>query len=160
MIDDTRLDLARRAIEQAYQQLVEGDLDYAIALYQDSIELYPTAEAHTLLAQAYGAQGRWEDAIEEGMRAIALDPDFGNPYNDIGAYLIAMDCWESAIDWLEKAIHAPRVEHPAYAHLNLARVYKHFGQDIKALRAFKSAWEAEQYLPALDEYQALAGKLN
>jgi Tfp pilus assembly protein PilF len=160
MIDETRFDLARRAIERAAQKLQLGDLDSAIALYQDAIRLHPTAEAHTLLAQAYGALGLYEDAIEEGMRAIALDPDYGNPYNDIGAYLMAMDCWEAALEWLEKALHAPRSEHPAYPYMNLARVYLHFKQEIRALRAFRNAWEAENYLPALDAYEELAGKLN
>lgn len=160
MIDETRFDLARRAIERATQELSMGDLDSAIALYQDAISLHPTAEAYTLLAQAYGALGLYEDAIEEGMRAIALDPDFGHPYNDIGAYLMAMDCWEAALEWLEKALRAPRSEHPAYPYMNLARVHLHFKQDLKALRAYRNAWEAEHYLPALDAYQELAGKLN
>ena len=30
-------------------------------------------------------------------------PTFGNPYNDIGAYLIAKGELDEAIEWLEKA---------------------------------------------------------
>jgi len=36
----------------------------------------------------YHFQGKLEDAIAECQRAIKIDPDFGNPYNDIGAYMI------------------------------------------------------------------------
>ena len=32
--------------------------------------------------------GKLDEAIEECYKAIDRDPDFGNPYNDIGAYLI------------------------------------------------------------------------
>jgi hypothetical protein len=32
--------------------------------------------------------GLTDDAITECHHAIEVDPDFGNPYNDIGAYLI------------------------------------------------------------------------
>ena len=35
--------------------------------------------------------GQLDEAIEECHRAIRTDPDFGNPYNDIGAYLIELN---------------------------------------------------------------------
>ena len=38
-----------------------------------------------------------------------MDPDFGNPYNDIGAYLIEMGRLDEAIPWLEKATLRPAV---------------------------------------------------
>ena len=47
--------------------------------------------------------GRLEEAIEECHKAIAVDPTFGNPYNDIGAYLIEMGRLDEAIPWLERA---------------------------------------------------------
>ena len=38
------------------------------------LELYPTAEAHTLLGWTYHFQGRLDDAIAECKRAIEIDP--------------------------------------------------------------------------------------
>lgn len=160
-IEQTAIERARRMFERAFEQHSAGQLDTAIELYQASISIYPTPEAHTHLGWAYGMQNRYEDAIEECTRAIALDPDYGNPYNDIGAYLIAMECWEAAIEWLEKAIHASRYDNRALPYMNLARVYLHFGQDLKALKAFRQAYEADPtHLPALYGYQHLLGKLN
>ncbi|NIO09761.1 MAG: tetratricopeptide repeat protein, partial [Deltaproteobacteria bacterium] len=46
---------------------------------------FPTAEAYTFLGWTYSFMGQLNEAIEECQRAITLDPDFGNPYNDIGA---------------------------------------------------------------------------
>src|SRR5580658_7289495 len=74
-------------LQDAYQAQMEGDYDRAVELYQSSLELHPTAEAYTFLGWTYHFQGRIEDAIAECKRAIEVDPEFGNPYNDIGAYL-------------------------------------------------------------------------
>ena len=54
-------------------------------------------------AGRYSFQGRPDDAIAECKIAIAVDPDFGNPYNDIGAYLIELGREEEAVTWLERA---------------------------------------------------------
>src|SRR5712692_7637543 len=81
---------AWEVLQDAYQAQMEGDYERAVELYQTSLELHPTAEAHTFLGWTYHFQGRIEEAITECKRAIELDPDFGNPYNDIGAYLIKL----------------------------------------------------------------------
>ncbi|MGB7435418.1 MAG: tetratricopeptide repeat protein, partial [Candidatus Acidiferrum sp.] len=78
---------AWEVLQDAYQAQMEGDYDRAVELYQSSLDLHPTAEAHTFLGWTYHFQGKLLDAIAECKRAIELDPDFGNPYNDIGAYL-------------------------------------------------------------------------
>ena len=46
-------------------------------------------------------------------------PTFGNPYNDIGAYLIEKGDLDEAIPWFQKAMQARRYESPAFPHLNL-----------------------------------------
>lgn len=45
-----------------------------------SIEFYRTAAAYTFLGWRYSFQDRYDDAIEECLRGIALDPDFDNPH--------------------------------------------------------------------------------
>ncbi len=158
---ETNIDIARRLLEEGYQLQEDGQLDEAIRLYQVSINFHPTAEAHTCLAKAYSAQGRFDDAIAECRNAIEVDPSLGDSYNDIGAYLIELQRWEEAVKWLRKAIDAPRYDHRARPYMNLARIYTHRGQYLRALRAYKYAWEAEpSYIPALDAYQLLLCKLN
>ena len=85
---DPRYDLAMELFQKAYQMQMQGELDLAIRFYKRSIELHPTAEAHTFLGWTYRFQGKLDEAIAECEKAIAVDPTFGNPYNDIGAYLI------------------------------------------------------------------------
>src|SRR5260370_24422601 len=100
---------------------MEGAYDQAVELYQSSPELHPTAEAHTFLGWTYHFQGRVDEAIAECKRAIELDPEFGTPYNDIGAYLIELGRFEEAIPWLERATEAPHYEPPHLPHSNLRR---------------------------------------
>ena len=88
---------------------------------------FPTAEAYTFRGWAYQSFGRTDDAIEECKRAIQVDPDFGNPYNDIGAYLIAKGELDEAIEWLEKAKLAPKYEPRHFPFMNLGRLYAQKG---------------------------------
>ncbi len=118
---------AQQAMEyfrQAYQRQSEGEYREAIELYTRSLECIPSAEAYTFRGWAHSLLEEYEEAIEDCKRAIEVDPDFGNPYNDIGAYLIETGHHDEAIPWLEKAIVAPRYEARCYAHYNLGRVYE------------------------------------
>ena len=146
---------------KGYKAQVKGDLDEAIACYKKSIEFFPTAEAHTFLGWTYSFKGDYEAAVRECQIAIEVDPDFGNPYNDIGAYLIELRRYEEAIPWLKKAMEAKRYEPRHYPHTNLARVYVKQGKPHDAIRELKRALELEpQYKPAAVELHRLLGTLN
>ena len=146
---------------QAYSQQMAGELAQAVALYQASIETLPTAEAHTFLGWTYSFLGRYEDAIAECQKAIEIDPDFGNPYNDIGVYLLDLGKPREAISWLSKATQAARYEAPHYPWLNLGRVYEKIGPWTEALRCYRRALEIEPDYPAAKEaLRALLAHLN
>jgi len=125
--------------ERAYAHQRNGDLEKAIELYKESIAILPTAEAHTFLGWTYSFQNRYDEAIEECHRAIAIDPDFGNPYNDIGAYLIEKGLLDEGIPWLEKATVAPRYENYCFPHFNLGRIYERKRRWAKAMECYRDA---------------------
>src|SRR5574341_2293345 len=138
-------DLRRRALEvweRAYARQMRGELDEAIRLYQESLAIYPTAEAHTFLGWTYSFQGRLDEAIAECHKAIAVDPDFGNPYNDIGVYLMQKGDLDGAIPWLEKAKKAPRYEPRQFPYMNLGRIHLRRGQWTEALRELEAGVRA------------------
>jgi len=146
---------------QAYEAQMAGELESAIRLYQESIALDPTAEAHTFLGWTYSFQRRYRDAIAECKRAIEVDPDFGNPYNDIGAYLIELGRWEEAVPWFEKAIDAPRYDPRHFPHFNLARVYIQTYEYGKAVEHLQRALELEpRYGSAEKELRRLLCRMN
>ncbi|HVN63459.1 MAG TPA: tetratricopeptide repeat protein [Candidatus Binataceae bacterium] len=135
-------DRKKRAAElwnAALRFQMTGDLDRAVALYTESIESFPTAEAYTYRGWAYEMMGRLDAAIAECHHAIAADPSFGNPYNDIGAYLIAKGELDAAIEWLEKAKAAPRYEPRHYPSMNLGRIYAAKGMVKRAIEEFTGA---------------------
>lgn len=125
--------------QRAYEQQMKGKLEEAVALYEQSIELFPTAEAHTFLGWTYSFMGRLDEAIEECHRAIRIDPEFGNPYNDIGVYLIEMGQLDEAVPWLQQAMQAKRYECPAFPHMNLGRIHEKKGEWEEAVESFGKA---------------------
>ena len=133
------LSRAWEVLQDAYQAQMEGDYDRAVELYQSSLDLYPTAEAHTFLGWTYHFQGRLDEAIAECKRAIEIDPEFGNPYNDIGAYLIELDRFDEAIPWLDRAVEAARYEPRHFPHYNLGRAYLGKEMYAKAAECFQQA---------------------
>ena len=137
MAEDERVRRAVELFQEAYRRQMEGDLEGAIDCYERSIALHPTAEAHTFLGWTYSFLGRLEDAIAACRAAIAVDPAFGNPYNDIGSYLITLGRVDEAIPWLEQAIAAPRYEPRHYPHCNLGRAFWAKGQLARAAEEFE-----------------------
>jgi Tfp pilus assembly protein PilF len=117
------LQAAWELLKEAYQYQMGGDYDMAVELYKRSLDLHPTAEAFTFLGWTYRFQGKIDDAIAECKKAIQIDPEFGNPYNDIGAYLIEKGEYDEAIPWLERSLQSRRYESYHYPHYNLGRVY-------------------------------------
>ena len=130
---------ATKLWREAYRYQIGGKLDRAIELYRHSIEVYPTAEAHTFLGWAMSFQGRLAEATQECLRAIEIDSDFGNPYNDIGVYLMQQDKLDESISWLEKAKQAKRYEPRQFPFLNLGRIYMRQGRWWQALLEFEGA---------------------
>ena len=142
-------DAARRAFQAAYILQSAGELERSADAYERSLRLEASAEAHTYHGWALSFMGRYDDAIEECKRAITVDPSFGNPYNDIGAYLIELGRLDDAIPWLERAIGASRYCCYFYAHTNLARVYLQKGFREKARKALRLALDVNpEYEPA------------
>jgi tetratricopeptide (TPR) repeat protein len=140
---DPRAEFALKLFQDAYRWQMQGDLDLAAELYRRSIEIYPTAEAHTFLGWTYRHQGRLDDAIEQCKLAIGVDPGFGNPYNDIGAYLIEKGDADGAIPWLELATRAQRYESYHYPWYNLGRAYTAKEMFRRAQECFEHALDIE-----------------
>ena len=158
---DIQQEQAMILLERAYKAQMKGEFGDALVLYKRSVEAFPTAEAYTFWGWTYAMMHRYEEAIEMCHKAIEIDAEFGNPYNDIGSYLIELERWEEAIPWLEKAMVAPRYESRHYPYTNLGRVYEHLGDYKKALAAYDDALAIDPlYLPTSHARRMLIGQLN
>ena len=145
MFDDDVSSAARFAAKQLFHEAYEAQLahDYerAIELYKSSIETYPTAEAHTFLGWVYSFQERYDEAIAECLEAIRVDETLGNPYNDIGSYLLAKGDAYGSVRWFKRALLAPRYESYAFPHFNLGRVYENRRKFLDAAKHYGLALE-------------------
>jgi len=154
----------KQAVElfkKAYELQMSGALEEACDHYKQSIALYPTAEAYTFLGWTYSFMGRYDEAIHECHKAIETDPDFGNPYNDIGAYLIEKGQLDEAIPWLEKAAKAPRYESYCFPHHNLGRIWEKKGEWYRAMEEYQKALKANpDYVLAAKALGRIKGMLN
>ena len=147
--------------QEAYEAQMAGDYDAAIKLYKESIEVFPTAEAYTFLGWTYSFRGDYDLAIAECLAAISVDAAFGNPYNDIGSYLIAKGNFYDCVRWFKLAIEAPRYEARAYPHFNLAFVYEKRGKFLEAAKHYGLAMQEQpNYAQAYRALRNLQQKLN
>lgn len=159
MVSDDVRNEALREFTVAYRCQRADALDQAIFHYKRSIELIPTAEAHTFLGWAYSFQGRLEGAIDECMKAIDLDPSLGNPYNDIGAYLIELGRPQDALEWLSGALKATRYENYSYPHFNLGRAHELLGHIEEARTRYQNSIDEDPaFIPALLALKNLSEK--
>jgi Tfp pilus assembly protein PilF len=146
---------------QAYEQQMAGNYQEAISLYTRSIEAFPTAEAYTFRGWTYSFLGDYERAIAECLQAIKVDPEFGNPSNDIGAYLIEQGKWYAAVSWLEKATVAKRYEARCFPFFNLGRVYERNRNWKRAKECYARAFALNrQYVMALAAVRRLRAMWN
>ena len=134
-----KISLASEYFKKAYDLHLNGKIDDAINNYKLSIEYYPTAKAHTFLGWAYSLHSKYKEAIKECKLAVELDPDFGNPYNDIGSYLTHLNKFDEAISWLEKAIEAVDYDPRHYPYFNLGRIYEKRGDWFTAMKYYEDA---------------------
>jgi len=152
---------AMKYFELGYNYQLGGALDKAVIFYQKSLKIEDTAEGHTFLGWTYSFMNKYEEAIEECLKAIKVDPEFGNPYNDIGSYYISLAKFDEAIPWLKKAKKAKRYASPEFPFVNLGRVYEIQGLFPEAIKEYKKALKINSaYTPAKFALGRLEAYLN
>lgn len=152
---------AMRLFHEAYQAQLAHDYELAIELYMRSINVSPTAEAHTFLGWVYSFQGKYDEAIAECLEAIRVDETLGNPYNDIGSYLLAKGDSYGSERWFKRALLAPRYESYAFPHFNLGRVYESRKRFIEAAKHYGLALEQNpEFTEASVALRRMQAKLN
>ena len=147
---------ANRLFRMAYARQLEGDVERALVLYEKSIRLHASAEAHAYLGWAKSTRGLLEEAIAHCVEAIRLDADFPNAWNDIGAYLIELERPEDALFFLKRATRMKRHPSRCFPHYNLHRAYLALGDRPKAIEHVQAALEADpEFSPAVDALAVL-----
>ena len=152
---------ARKYLEVGLQLVFKGEFEEARTKFKESAKSYRTADALTYWGWMEYQLGNVDDAIKLCKQAIKLDPDFGNPYNDIGSYFVTLGKVEEAIPWFEQAVDCKRYEARHYPHINLGRIFLQKEMPLRALSEFKKALGFSPDDPALiDAVRTLSESLN
>jgi tetratricopeptide (TPR) repeat protein len=114
----------------------QGQLDQAIAEYQEAIRLDPDyAEAHYNLGLAYHKQGKLDDAIAEYKEAIRIDPSMADAHVNLGVAYADQGKLDEAIAAYREALRInPDL---GDAHLNLGLAYHDQGRWDEAISEYK-----------------------
>ena len=156
-MDEFTLKRAEKFMNSGMAAVSRGEVQVARDSFRASAHVLATAEALTFWGWMEHHLGNTQQAIELCKSAIEIDPDFGNPYNDIGSYLVSLGNLDEAVPWLEKAIKASRYEPRHYPHLNLGRIYFSKKSLLLALEHFK---KAQEFVPENLEIHQMIEEIN
>lgn len=117
--------------EKQYEQSIEAF--YRAKNYKD------TAEVNTLIAWCYSFKSDFNKAKNYCLKAIAIDPQYGPPYNDFGNYLLNEGSVDESFKWFELAKRAPNYQNREYPYINAGRAYMLKENYSEALREFSYA---------------------
>lgn len=143
MPDAHSVPTAQNYFDIAFEMQKAGELDKAFYYYGRSLDCVQSPEAYTFMAWVESQRGNLTAAVELCCTAIRFDRDFGNAWNDLGAYLIDLDRAGEAIPYLEQALRCPRYLTYHYAHYNLGRAYEELGDLAMARRKYEDALAEE-----------------
>ncbi len=94
----------RLAIAAFYYRNVTGELDKAIQTDEEEIQSYPSElYGYIRLGVDFSFLGRYEQAKEVTLKALRLDPDHVVPYDNLTAYLLALQQFDGARQIVQEA---------------------------------------------------------
>lgn len=161
-IEQARIEKSKRLLNEGLALVNELKFDLAYEKFSESHKLIGNADALTYKAWMLSIKGDSKTAMDLCLQAIELDPDFGNPYNDIGTILRVQNKSEEAIPWFEKAIKAKRYEPRQFPHINLANIYLERNDLDLAIKQFKMALkydrENNNILKTIEQLEQEVGK--
>ncbi|MBN2372234.1 tetratricopeptide repeat protein [bacterium] len=127
--------------------------------------------AHYCLGISLYFQGKFEEAVLSYQRAIEINPQIPQYYNNIAAACAKLKKWEDVIRYSRTALETPSYSTPEFAYYNLGSAYLNLGKTQEAVESFyKSRTENPQYIDThmqlgkalihLKDFQAAIESLN
>jgi len=131
----------------------------AITLYERTLKFAPnSARINYNLGNEYRAINKYK-AIELYNKAIELNRNYPDPYNNLGLTYIELDKKNEAIKSFKKAIEIDP-EH-AISYYNLANIYAEMGENNEAIRLYKKAIDMNRYyIPAYNNLASIYGSIG
>jgi tetratricopeptide (TPR) repeat protein len=105
---------------------LKGELDQAIAQYQDALDIDPdNAEAHNNLGKALALKGKLDEAIAQYKTALAIQPELATVNQNLGNALLQKGDYDQALACFEKTL--PGISVPVEQWYNLGNDFLRTG---------------------------------
>jgi tetratricopeptide (TPR) repeat protein len=105
-------------LEDAVKQKNKADVE------AEKVQLSPTSEKYLQLSLDYYLDSRYDLSIDVANKALALQPNYAEAYNNIGSAFIALGQFDQAVDALKKALRLRSNYELAKNNLSLAENHK------------------------------------
>jgi tetratricopeptide (TPR) repeat protein len=155
---DTIADVVEVYLHQAQAYYQEHQWDAAIAACQTALQVRPTARAYRIWGNTLQAQGLLIEAMGYYAQALQLAPDSPEIYTNLGSLCARRQDWQTAIDYLQKAI--AKDANFAGAHWNLAKVWQKLAQPEDALPSLATALRLDPSLGTAADHLQVARFLD
>jgi serine/threonine protein kinase/Tfp pilus assembly protein PilF len=94
----------RLQITAQYYELVSGELEKAVQIYQEWAARYPRdAATHNSLGAVYTAQGQHDKALDESRESLQLGKEYGDVYSNLAFSLLAVQQFDEAVQTIRQA---------------------------------------------------------
>jgi tetratricopeptide (TPR) repeat protein len=108
VLKDENLEKMRLLEESSYKNYQSKNYEKAIFELKELIKLYPQKSSgyYNNIGMCYMDQAIYEDAIENFMQSVQIDPKFSTGYNNIGSCYEKMNNIPKAVEYYSKAVEA------------------------------------------------------
>ncbi|WP_123104137.1 tetratricopeptide repeat protein [Acidithiobacillus sulfuriphilus] len=120
-------------------QQTDHPLEAAAAFRRSLAKAGDNAVVYTFYGWALAEAGDHHGAIAACRKAIRLDPEWGQAWNDLGEYLMETGRVDEALFAIRRALKSRSFDSPHLAYMNLARYYLYQGSLRRALGAAEQA---------------------
>lgn len=116
-----------------------GDIERANFYFLKAMEEDENHESLFYLGLIENQDGNYREALSYYYRAILLNPEYGNPCNEIGVILLRHGRDREAVFWLNRSIRCAINDAPHIPLFNLATLYKMWNRPERSLQYLHKA---------------------
>lgn len=133
-----------------------GHLEKAEYLLSQTMEVEETPEALFYLGLIASQKNQIPEALSYFYRSHQLEPDYGNPCNEIGVILLRLGKEKEAIYWLKRSIQCKINDALHIPLFNLATLYKIWNRPERSLQYL---YKAIEFAPDFEEAKKLRDEI-
>jgi tetratricopeptide (TPR) repeat protein len=134
-----------------------GDIERAEFYFFKSLEEDECSESLFYLGLIQNQKENYHEALSYYYRAILVDPEYGNPCNEIGVILLRHGKEREAVFWLKRSIRCSINDAPHIPLYNLATLYKIWNRPERSLQYL---YKAIKLMPNFTEAIKLRDELQ